>query len=105
MRVATLELLKAAYGRFALGAYNVCNLEQIHGLFRGAAKASAPIIVQFTRVIRDYAHPKMLEEMLQGAQAIYPEVIFSVHLDHGDEAACCEAIESGHYSSVMIDAS
>ena len=105
MRVATLDLMKAAYGRYALGAYNVCNLEQIHGLFRGAAKARAPIIVQFTRVIRNYAHPRMLEEMLQGAEAIYPEVIFSVHLDHGDEASCNEAIESGHYSSVMIDAS
>jgi fructose-bisphosphate aldolase class II len=105
MRVATLELLKAAYGRYALGAYNVCNLEQIHGLFRGAAKAQAPIIVQFTRVIRNYAHPQMLEEMLRGAAAIYPDVIFSVHLDHGDEATCYQAIESGHYSSVMIDAS
>src|SRR5258707_1180195 len=105
MRVATLDLMKAACGRYALGAYNVCNLEQIHGLFRGAAKARAPIIVQFTRVIRNYAHPRMLEEMLHGAAAIYPEVIFSVHLDHGDESSCLEAIESGHYSSVMIDAS
>src|ERR1044072_5144515 len=105
MRYATLDLLKSAYGRYALGAYNVCNLEQIHGLFRGAARAKAPIIVQFTRVIRNYAHPRMLEEMLQGAEAIYPEVIFAVHRDHGDEATCCEAIESGHYCSVMIDAS
>jgi hypothetical protein len=39
MRFATLELLRAAYGRYALGAFNVCNMEQIHGLFRGAAKA------------------------------------------------------------------
>ena len=105
MRVATIDLMKAAYGRYALGAYNVCNLEQIHGLFRGAAQAQAPIIVQFTRVIRNYAHPQMLEQMLHGAEALYPDVIFSVHLDHGDEASCGEAIESGNYSSVMIDAS
>ena len=105
MRVATLDLLKAAHGQYALGAFNVCNLEQIQGLFRGAAKARAPIIVQFTRVIRNYAHPRMLEEMLQGAEAVYPDAIFSVHLDHGDEMGCSEAIESGHYSSVMIDAS
>lgn len=105
MRLSTISLLKAAYGRYALGAYNVSNLEQIHGLFRGAEKAEAPIIVQFTRAIRDYAHPRMLEELLQGAQATYPEVVFSVHLDHGDEPSCHDAIESGNYGSVMIDAS
>lgn len=105
MRTATLDLMKAAYGRYALGAFNVSNMEQVHGLFRGAAQASAPIIVQFSRVIRNYAHPRMLEAMLQGAAAVYPDVVFSVHLDHGDEAACDDAIASGHYSSVMIDAS
>lgn len=105
MRLSTIDLLKAAYARHALGAFNVCNLEQVHGLFRGAARARAPIIVQFTRVIRSYAHPLVLEKMLQAAEAIYPEVVFAAHLDHGDEAACGEAIESGHYTSVMIDAS
>jgi fructose-bisphosphate aldolase class II len=105
MRLASTHLLKAAYGRHAVGAFNVCNLEQIHGLFRGAAEARAPILVQFTRVIRSYAHPLMLEKVLQAAESIYPEASFAVHLDHGDEAACTDAIASGHYSSVMIDAS
>jgi fructose-bisphosphate aldolase class II len=105
MRLATIDLLKTAYGRYAVGAFNVCNLEQVHGLFRGAAQARAPIIVQFTRVIRNYAQPLMLEEMLRAAEAIYPAVVFAVHLDHGDDAACADAIESGHYTSVMIDAS
>ena len=105
MRLATIDLLKAAYGRYALGAFNVCNLEQIHGLFRGAAQAKAPIIVQFTRVIRSYAHPRMLEAMLQTAEEIYPSAVFACHHDHGDERSCDEAIESGHYNSVMIDAS
>src|SRR5688572_21394407 len=105
MRLATIDLLKAAYGRYALGAFNVCNLEQIHGLFRGAARAKAPIIVQFTRVIRNYAHPQMLEAMLQAAEAVYPGTVLSCHHDHGDEASCEEAIASGHYNSVMIDAS
>lgn len=105
MRTATIDLLKRAYGRYAVGAFNVCNLEQMHGLFRGAAKAQAPVIVQLTRVIRDYAHPEMLAAMLRAAEAVYPQVIFAVHLDHGDEAACADAIESGNYSSVMIDAS
>src|SRR5262245_54600679 len=101
MRLATIDLLKAAYGRYAVGAFNVCNMEQVHGLFRGAAQAQAPILVQFTRVIRHYAHPLMLEQMLRAAEAIHPEVSFAVHLDHGDEAACADAIESGGYSSVM----
>ena len=105
MRCATLELLNAAYGRHALGAFNVCNMEQIHGLFRGAARARAPIIVQFTRVIRSYADPAMLAGMIEAAEGIHPEVDFAVHLDHGDEASCFDAIHSGHYSSVMIDAS
>lgn len=105
MRLPTIDLLRAAYGRYALGAFNVCNLEQVHGLFRGAARAQAPVIVQFGRVIRSYAHPVMLQEMLQAAEAIYPDVVFSVHLDHGDQASCEDAIDSRHYSSVMIDAS
>ena len=105
MRRATIDLLQAAYGRYALGAFNVCNLEQVHGLFRGATRAQAPVIVQFSRVIRSYAEPRMLEKMLQAAEAIYPEVVFSVHLDHGDEPGCADAIESGQYTSVMIDAS
>ena len=105
MRARTNKLLHAAYGRYALGAFNVCNLEQVHGLFRGATAARAPVIVQFTRVMRDYAHPLMLEQLLRGAEMIYPEATFAVHHDHGDEASCADAIESGHYSSVMIDAS
>lgn len=105
MRTRTLDLLLAAQGRYALGAFNVANLEQIHGLFRGAAEARAPVVVQFTRVMRDYAHPLMLEHLLRAAEEIYPEVTFAVHHDHGDEASCADAIASGHYTSVMIDAS
>jgi fructose-bisphosphate aldolase class II len=105
MRLPAIELLRAAYGQYALGAFNVCNLEQIHGAFRGASLAGAPIIVQFTRAIRDYADPRMLEQMLRGAAAIYPQVVFAVHLDHGDEASCLEGIATGYYGSVMIDAS
>src|SRR5215203_3848640 len=105
MRVAIKELFQAAHGRYALGAFNVCNLEQIRGLFRGATEARAPIIVQFTRVMRDYAHPLMLEQLLLGAEQLYPQVVFAVHHDHGDEASCADAVASGHYSSVMIDAS
>src|SRR5439155_7140357 len=94
-----------AYVSYAVGAMNVCNLEQVHSLFRGAAEAREPVIVQFTRVMRNYGHPVMLEQLLCGAEAVYREVIFAVHHDHGDETSCAEAIASGHYSSVMIDTS
>jgi fructose-bisphosphate aldolase class II len=80
MRVSTQELLQAAYGKYAVGAFNVCNLEQVHGLFRGATEARAPVIVQFTRVMRDYAHPLMLEQLLRGAETIIPSHL-AVHHD------------------------
>src|SRR5260221_5809400 len=105
MRFATLDLLRYAYGNYALGAFNVSNLEQIHGLFRGAVRARAPFIVQFTRLMRDYAHPVMLEQLLRGAETNCPNAVFAVHHDHGDEASCADALASGHYNSVMIDAS
>ncbi len=105
MRLATIDLLRSSYGKYALGAFNVSNLEQIHGLFRGAVKARAPFIVQFTRVMREYAHPVMLERLLQGAEVSYPNALFAVHHDHGDETSCLDAIRSGFYNSVMIDAS
>ncbi len=105
MRIKTIELLKAAYGEYAIGAYNVCNMEQILGLFRGAREADAPIIVQFSLAARRYATPEMLEMMIQAARRLYPEVVFAVHLDHGDEKNCYDAIASGYYDSVMIDAS
>src|SRR6266566_3460162 len=105
MRFSSTDLMRFAYGRYALGAFNVSNLEQIHGLFRGAARARAPIIIQFTRVMREYAQPTMVEQLLRGAESIYRDVAFAVHLDHGDEATCADALESDHFSSVMIDAS
>ncbi|MBP9900416.1 MAG: class II fructose-bisphosphate aldolase, partial [Verrucomicrobia subdivision 3 bacterium] len=105
MRLATIDLLRAAYGRHALGAFNVSNMEQVHGLFRGAERAKAPVIVQFTRVMRSYAHPRMLAAMLKAAEEVYPSVVFACHHDHGDEASCTDAIASGDYNSVMIDAS
>ena len=105
MRIKTTALYKHAYRKFAIGAYNICSVEQLHGLFRGAQRSEAPIIVALTKAARDYAHPKILAAMLKAIDAIYPEVNYAVHLDHGDEALCYDAIASGDYTSVMIDAS
>lgn len=105
MIVTTNQLFKLAYGKFAIGAYNINNMEQTLGLFKGHVSAQAPFIVQISKGARKYAGVKMLEAMLRSAEEMYPEAIFAVHLDHGDEATCYECIDSGFYSSVMIDAS
>ncbi len=117
MIVTTKQLFAHAYGRYAVGAYNINNLEQTVGLFRGNlgksksndepsnATVSAPFILQISRGAREYSDKRFLEAMIRTADEIFPEVIFAVHLDHGTEAVCYDCIGSGFYSSVMIDAS
>ncbi len=98
-------------------AYNINNLEQTVGLFRGnlgksgansdpvRAERSAPFILQISRGARAYSDKRFLEAMIRTADMVFPESIFAVHLDHGTEEVCYDCIESGFYSSVMIDAS
>ena len=105
MIVTTRQLFKVAYGKFAIGAYNINNMEQALGLFQGNMDSQAPFIVQISRGARKYAHVKMIEAIIRAAEEIFAEAIFAVHLDHGDEETCYDCIESGFYSSVMIDAS
>jgi len=123
MIVSTKELFKHAYGKYAVGAYNINNAEQVMGLFRGNCghvwdpakgkkgewvkkpELAAPFIIQLSKGAREYTDKRMLEAMIRAADEIFPDAIFAVHLDHGDEAACMDCIASGFYSSVMIDAS
>jgi len=115
--VTTRELFEQAYGKYAIGAYNINNLEQAMGLFRGnlgkldSAEApvddavAAPFIIQISRGARSYTDKTMLEGLIRAADEVFPEAIYAVHLDHGTEEACYDCIDSGFYSSVMIDAS
>lgn len=105
MIVTTNQLYKVAYKKFAVGAYNINNLEQCMGLFRGCIQSKAPFIIQLSKGARNYTDKRMLEAIIRTAETIFPEAIFAVHLDHGDEATCYDCIDSGFYSSVMIDAS
>lgn len=117
MIVTTTELFKQAYGKYAVGAYNINNLEQTIGLFRGNLgkhqsnsepedpTKAAPFIIQISRGARDYSDKRFLEAMIRTAENVFPEAIFAVHLDHGTEEVCYDCIDSGFYSSVMIDAS
>jgi fructose-bisphosphate aldolase class II len=75
------------------------------GLFEGAVASNAPFIIQISRGARKYTNKKLLESIIRELDNLYPQAVFAVHLDHGDEESCMDAIESGFYSSVMIDAS
>ena len=105
MIVTTAQLFKHAYGKYAVGAYNINNAEQAMGLFRGAIESQAPFIIQISKGARSYTDKRMLEAIIRAAGDIFPEAIYAVHLDHGDEATCYDCIDSGFFSSVMIDAS
>src|SRR3954465_7884136 len=117
MIVTAKDLFQQAYGKYAVGAYNINNLEQTVGLFRGNLgiknsntepvnpAMSAPFIIQLSRGARSYTDKRFLEAMIRAAEEIFPDAIFAVHLDHGTEEVCYECIDSGFYSSVMIDAS
>lgn len=105
MIVTTAALYDVAYGRFAAGAYNINNMEQALGLFHGHLQAQAPFIIQLSKGARKYAGVKMLEAIIRACDDEFPDAVYAVHLDHGDEQTCYECIDSGFYSSVMIDAS
>jgi len=105
MIVTTKQLFQLAYGKYAIGAYNINNLEQAMGLFRGNLDSQATFIIQISKGARSYTHKLMLEGLIRSAEQVFPDSIFAVHLDHGDEETCYDCINSGFYSSVMIDAS
>jgi fructose-bisphosphate aldolase, class II len=117
MIVTTSDLFSKAYGKYAVGAYNINNLEQTVGLFRGNLgilhsndepvdpRISAPFIIQLSRGARGYTDKRFLESMIRTAEEVFDKSIFAVHLDHGTEEVCYDCIDSGFYSSVMIDAS
>jgi fructose-bisphosphate aldolase class II len=105
MIVTTKKLFEHAYGKYAIGAYNINNLEQTMGLFRGNLESKSPFIIQISKGARSYTHKRMLEGLIRSADEVFPDAIFAVHLDHGDEETCYDCINSGFYSSVMIDAS
>jgi fructose-bisphosphate aldolase class II len=105
MIVTTAQLFRHAYGKYAVGAYNINNAEQAMGLFKGNIQAQSPFIIQISKGARKYTDKRMLEAIIRAAGVIFPDAIYAVHLDHGDEETCYDCIDSGFFSSVMIDAS
>lgn len=105
MKIRTSDILSKAYRKFGVGAFNVFTTEQVRGVFEGAQKSKSPLIIQISPMARNFAIPEILESVINAFEKLYPEVIFSVHLDHGNIPHCENAASSGFYSSVMIDAS
>jgi fructose-bisphosphate aldolase class II len=105
MIISTKKMFEHAYGKYAVGGYNINNAEQLMGLFKGCMDGRAPFIIQISKGARSYTDKRILEAMIRAADQMWPDSLFAVHLDHGDEATCMDCIQSGFYSSVMIDAS
>lgn len=103
--VTTKEMFAKAYeGGYAIGAFNVNNMEMIQGIVEAGKEENAPLILQVSSGARKYANPKYLKKLVEAAVEDSGLPI-ALHLDHGDSYELCKsAIEDG-FTSVMIDAS
>ena len=103
--VTSTEMFKKAYeGKYALGAFNVNNLEIIQGITEAAAELRAPLILQVSAGARKYAKHVYLMKLIEAAE-IDTGLPICVHLDHGDSFEICKSCIDGGFTSVMIDGS
>lgn len=103
--VTTTEMFKKAYdGGYAIGAFNVNNMEIIQGITRAAKKLNAPLILQASSGARKYAGNAYLVKMVEAALA-ETDLPIALHLDHGADFEICKSCVDGGFSSVMIDGS
>lgn len=101
----TKELFaKALKGKYALGAFNVNNMELLQGIVEACEEEKAPVMLQISKGARQYANPVYLKKLIEAAVSL-SNIPIAVHLDHGDSFDLCkECIDEG-FTSVMIDAS
>lgn len=103
--VTTTEMFKKAYaGGYAIGAFNVNNMEIIQGIVEAATEEQAPLILQVSSGARKYANTTYLTKMVEAAVETSGLPI-CLHLDHGDSFALCKDCVDSGFTSVMIDAS
>ena len=103
--VTSTEMFKKAYaGKYAVGAFNVNNLEIIQGITEAAAELKAPIILQVSAGARKYAKHVYLMKLIEAAE-IDTGLPICVHLDHGADFEICKSCIDGGFTSVMIDGS
>ena len=103
--VTTTEMFKKAYdGGYAIGAFNVNNMEIVQGITEAAAELHAPLILQVSKGARKYANHTYLMKLVEAA-VIETGLPIALHLDHGDSFELCKSCIDGGFTSVMIDAS
>jgi fructose-bisphosphate aldolase class II len=103
--VNTTEMFKKAYeGGYAIGAFNVNNMEIVQGITEAAKEVNAPLILQVSAGARKYAKHTYLMKLIEAA-LIETDLPIAVHLDHGDSFELCKSCIDGGFTSVMIDGS
>ncbi|MBE6921205.1 MAG: class II fructose-1,6-bisphosphate aldolase [Ruminococcaceae bacterium] len=104
--VTTTEMFKKAYdGGYAVGAFNVNNMEIVQAITEACKEENAPVILQVSKGARAYANHTYLVKLVEAAVIECPEIPIALHLDHGDSFETCKSCIDGGFTSVMIDAS
>lgn len=104
--VTTTEMFKKAYnGGYAVGAFNVNNMEIVQGITEAAQALKSPVILQVSKGARKYANPTYLVKMVEAAVIECPDIEIALHLDHGPDFETCKSCVDNGFTSVMIDAS
>ena len=104
--VTSKEMFEKAYkGGYAVGAFNVNNMEIVQGITEACKEEKAPVILQVSKGARAYANHTYLVKLVEAAVLECPEIPIVLHLDHGPDFETCKACIDGGFTSVMIDAS
>ena len=92
-------------GGYAIGAFNVNNMEIVQGITEACAMEKAPVILQVSKGARAYASHTYLVKLVEAALLDCPDIPIALHLDHGPDFETCKACIDGGFTSVMIDGS
>lgn len=104
--VTTKKMFEQAYkNHYAIGAFNVNNMEIVQGITEACKEENAPVILQVSKGARAYANHTYLVKLVEAAVLECPEIPIALHLDHGPDFETCKACIDGGFSSVMIDGS
>ncbi len=104
--VTSTEMFKKAYdGGYAIGAFNVNNMEIVQGITEACQEEHAPVILQVSKGARAYANHTYLVKLVEAAVECCPDIPIVLHLDHGPDFETCKSCIDGGFTSVMIDAS
>ena len=104
--VTTTEMFKKAYnGGYAVGAFNVNNMEIVQAITEACKEENSPVILQVSKGARAYANHTYLVKLVEAAAIECPDIPIALHLDHGDSFETCKSCIDGGFTSVMIDAS